>query len=381
MEVAERIGRRLKQLREERGWSQQTLASKAGVSQSTIAGIETAAQLPGAALLGRLSELFRVNMDFFYREKENPFEILLRAEGVKDEDVATLREIEERCLRYRQIEKMAREEVTPTPQYQPPAKGAHVVSYAEKVAEQERLRLDVGFDSLTDLPRVLEGEGIRVLGFKSKSDLDGLFVSSDEDGAFVLVNTLKTRDRGPARQLFTLAHEYCHVLLHRGMGARLDYNIFGAPGKGDPVEMAAGAFAAAFLMPGFKIKEAWSRNYGSKDSRLIWLKRSFGVSYRALGWRLLNLGLISKSEREAIESEEVDLKATEQLLYGGDPAPCLSIPALSDRLRLLAMRAYLSGDVTVSKLAEWLEIDVVTADEIAKALEYGRGLRNVPAAD
>ena len=97
MEFAERIGRRLKQLREERGWTQQTLAGKAGVSQSTVAGVETGAQLPGATLLGRLSELFRVNLDFFYREKENPFRMLLRAEDVKAEDVATLRTIEERC--------------------------------------------------------------------------------------------------------------------------------------------------------------------------------------------------------------------------------------------------------------------------------------------
>lgn len=376
MEVAKRIGRRLKEIREERGWTQHTLAEKVSVSQSTIAGVESGSQLPGAALLGRLSELFRVNLDYFYREKENPFEMLLRAETVDESDVATLREIKERCLRYRQIEELAKEEAPPTPQYPPPPKGAHIVSYAERIAEQERLRLDVGFDPLTDLPRVLESQGVRVLGFEAETDLDGLFLASDEEGSFALVNTSKPKNR----QLFTLAHEYCHILLHRGIGTRLDYDIFSMPRKGDPVEMAAGAFAAAFLMPAFKVRESWSNRNKSRTSRLIWLKRSFGVSYRALGWRLLNLGLITKSERDAIGQEEDRLREIESLLYGGESETCIDMPALSDRLRFLAQKAYLSGDVSVSKLAEWLEVDLVTADEMAKALQSGGRLADVPTA-
>jgi hypothetical protein len=192
-----------------------------------------------------------------------------------------------------------------------------------------------------------------------------LFLASDEEGSFALVNTSRSRNR----QLFTLAHEYCHILLHRGVGTRLDYDVFGVPKKGDPVEMAAGAFAAAFLMPCSKVRECWSIRAKSKRSRLIWLKRYFGVSYRALGWRLLNLGLVTKSERETFEQDEAEISYVEKLLYGPELEPCISIPALSDRLKFLAQRAYLSGDVSVSKLAEWLEVDLVTADEIAKVLQ------------
>lgn len=378
MEVAERIGHRLRQLRTEAGLTQQSLASRLDVSQSTIAGVESGAQLPGAALLGRLSDLFRVNLDFFYREKENPFEVLLRAENIGSNDIATLRDIRERCLRYKQIEEMAKAEVPPTPQYQPPPKGVRVVDYAERIAEKERLRLDVGFDPLTDLPKVLEDEGVRVLGFESDSQLDGLFLSSDEEGSFALINT----KRAPSRQLFTLAHEYCHILLHRGLGARLDYDILGTPKKGDLVEIAAGAFAAAFLMPAFKVREVWDRKGETRTSKLIWLKRSLGVSYSALGWRLLNLGLIAKSDRESLENGQQQIKATEELLYGSSEGSCsyARIPQLSDRLKFLAQRAYLSGEVSVSKLAEWLEVDIVTADEIAKALQDGGRLHNAKFA-
>lgn len=372
MDISQRIGMRLKELREERSWTQQVLARKAGVSQSTIAGLESGAQLPGAALLGRMSDIFRVNLDFFYREKVSPFEVLLRAEDVSQEDLPVLREANELCIRYRQIELLAGEPVAPTPAYPEPPARELVVKFAERVAEQERLRLDVGFDPTVDLPRVLESQGVRVLSFQTESALDGFFMFSDKDGAFVLVNTNKLKPK--SRQMFTLAHEYAHVLLHQKLGSTLDYDIF-APKKGDLIEKAANAFAAAFLMPGFLVMEHWKAKDGTVTAKLIWLKRFFGVSYSALGWRLLNLGLISSTERAVLEKQEESLRGAEMKLYGPDKDNPVSIPKFSDRLRYLAQKAYLSGNASLEKLAEWLDVDIVTADEMARALRHGEVLK------
>jgi transcriptional regulator with XRE-family HTH domain len=64
MEAAVRIGERLRRLREERGWTQAELARKVDASQPTIAGIESGSQLPGTGLLGRLADLFRIDLDY-----------------------------------------------------------------------------------------------------------------------------------------------------------------------------------------------------------------------------------------------------------------------------------------------------------------------------
>ncbi len=53
-------GMRLKQIREKRGWTQERLAEKVGVSRVTIARIETANRKPSLELLERLAKALKV---------------------------------------------------------------------------------------------------------------------------------------------------------------------------------------------------------------------------------------------------------------------------------------------------------------------------------
>ncbi len=55
-------GMRLKQIREKRGWTQERLAEKVGVSRVTIARIETANRKPSLELLERLAKVLKVNV-------------------------------------------------------------------------------------------------------------------------------------------------------------------------------------------------------------------------------------------------------------------------------------------------------------------------------
>jgi len=55
---------RLKQLRKLKGWSQYTLAKKAGVSRSTVKLWELEACEPRMQKLKRLAEVFGVSVDF-----------------------------------------------------------------------------------------------------------------------------------------------------------------------------------------------------------------------------------------------------------------------------------------------------------------------------
>ncbi len=55
-------GMRLKQIREKRGWTQERLAEKVGVSRVTIARIETANRKPSLELLERLAKALKVKV-------------------------------------------------------------------------------------------------------------------------------------------------------------------------------------------------------------------------------------------------------------------------------------------------------------------------------
>ncbi len=55
-------GMRLKRLREKRGWTQQVLAEKVGVSRVTVAKIEIGNRKPSLELLYRLAKVLKVKV-------------------------------------------------------------------------------------------------------------------------------------------------------------------------------------------------------------------------------------------------------------------------------------------------------------------------------
>ena len=107
----------------------------------------------------------------------------------------------------------------------------------------------------------------------------------------------------PRRQRFTIAHELGHLLLHDDP-LITDYSVL--VGKRDATsslgtdlqEIQANRFAAAILMPQKLIvvelqKELGREDVTSRDELIARLARTFGVSAEAMGYRLVNLNIIS----------------------------------------------------------------------------------------
>jgi len=74
------IGQRIKKLREERGWSQEVLASQLGIVRSYLADLERGHEKPGTVMVSALSHFLGVSMiDIigkgigFYNSKEREF--------------------------------------------------------------------------------------------------------------------------------------------------------------------------------------------------------------------------------------------------------------------------------------------------------------------
>lgn len=58
------LGKRIKQLRQQRGWSQAQLSKKLNVHQKQISGYERGIHSPSIELLVRMAELFNVSLDY-----------------------------------------------------------------------------------------------------------------------------------------------------------------------------------------------------------------------------------------------------------------------------------------------------------------------------
>ena len=122
-----------------------------------------------------------------------------------------------------------------------------------------------------------------------------------EGGKWIIgVNTATS----PRRQRFTIAHELGHLLLHTGRPLITDYSVFinhrdetSSLGT-DIEEIEANQFAAGILMPRDLVVAALKveldlNEADSRDELIARLARTFMVSTEAMGYRLVNLNMIT----------------------------------------------------------------------------------------
>lgn len=151
--------------------------------------------------------------------------------------------------------------------------------------------------------RIARGEGAQIARHHFEGWESG-FVLRDNGRTIIGVNTRTS----PRRQRFTIAHEIGHLLLHEGKplivdhSVRVDWRDDVSAMATDAQEIMANAFAAALLMPAELIFShlkqyvatiAQSDRLLSRDHLITQLARTFDVSTEAMGYRLINLGILA----------------------------------------------------------------------------------------
>jgi len=149
-----------------------------------------------------------------------------------------------------------------------------------------------------DVEQIARSEGITVVRSAAEWSESG-FLLRDGKSVVIGINSRNARKR----QRFTIAHELGHWQLHGGRPLIVDQSIM--INKRDDVssqatdaeEMDANRFAANLLMPRPFILDAiryeMKAGVGSRDELVAALARDFDVSADAMGYRLINLGVLS----------------------------------------------------------------------------------------
>jgi Zn-dependent peptidase ImmA (M78 family)/predicted HTH domain antitoxin len=247
---------------------------------------------------------------------------------------------------------------------------------------ETRQRLGLGARPVWDMVALLEEEGVFVVETPFESEgLFGAFTYSEETGPCVLINTACTR----GRQVTTAAHEYCHNLKDRD---RVRAIVCGRHNEDEEIERYAYAFARHFLMPREGMLQflddigALKRKIGAED--VVHLRWHFGVSYQVALLHLMYTGLLSKAAYKNLKDEGV-WSLDRRLGYdpGGDRKEKPNGGYESIRrprpLVELAVKAYQSGNVTLSRFAEIMGL---ARNEAAAFLEeVGVGVRTVDEDD
>lgn len=289
------LATRLAEVRSLSNLSQKELADKMAVSPSLISHWEKGSRIPSSAQLLELARQLGVALDYLLNAEVRPhFEF--RAKATRHEQSP---DVERAML--------------------DAAMQIHFVNAALRLAEKtpRPFSLLAEFTSVPDLPN-LAGQVREALKLNRRVTLDEFKQALSERNVFVFEwnmpwNLSGLSFRGPftvifinrlhpaSRRLFTLAHEFAHVLFHLGREtcdpeeggapaapARRDTTVSIASNQ-TPWEKQANAFAAEFLMPTADVEKVVLANRGRlKDAiALDAVAREFNVSRDAIFYRLV----------------------------------------------------------------------------------------------
>jgi Zn-dependent peptidase ImmA (M78 family) len=148
----------------------------------------------------------------------------------------------------------------------------------------KKVLLETGLDEIYPFPveRLANMLGYDSYYFLPSDNTRHISGAVEHDQHRILINQLDP----VSRQLFTLAHEIGHIILHKNLGNKIDFRSSLA-NTNDPTEKEANRFAAELLMPEDDFKAQW-RLY-NQNSAII--ASFFGVSRSAVEYRAATLKL------------------------------------------------------------------------------------------
>jgi Zn-dependent peptidase ImmA (M78 family)/transcriptional regulator with XRE-family HTH domain len=348
------VGHALKHARAAMGLTLKQVSKSMGIAISTISEIESGNRRISAVELYRFAKLYQRPISFFLEESKTSasFAILMRAAGSASVSKETIITFHELCRGYRDLRKLVGAPEMPSPSDYSTSR-LTTLDHAEELAEAERGSLGLNGQPMKDICDLLEGKrGIKIFHLPEDSErFSGAFTYDEQLGACFLINSRHPK----RRRTFTVAHEYAHCIAHRNQLAHID--PCPAFEVKNPRERFANAFAAAFLMPRRTVNEVLGQLVFPQKSALtaevlIHLAIYFGVSFEAIGWRLVSLRRLSLSRWEELLSPQVPSSPTARLLgYYKEEEPPDIVPR---QYKYLAYRAYEMKLISFEKLAELL---------------------------
>ncbi len=359
------IGKRLKRAREALGYTQEQVAEKLRIGRPRYSDIENGKRDVPLRELYRFCEFFGRPLDYFLKEKlavESGFKVLFRKTEGDREVAEIITEFENLCERMYQLEEIMEIRIKPPIFRDHEYEKKRLWFWGKHYADQERRRLDLGQAPIRNLDQVLEEKcGLKIfyLPIPEERGIFGMFTFDENRGGCIMVNANPTT----GNQLFSLAHEYGHFILHKG---RLGIISFEKE-KNTLDERLANYFASDFLMPENAVKDIFNiRVKNRKDATaedVIYLADYFGVSFQAMVYRLNNLKLLSNNKKEELISQTWVAAVRKSMGISEPNRGKFKFPSLYLHL---CIKAYQENRITTSKFAEFLDLPLYQAMELGR---------------
>ena len=411
-----RLGRRLREARENRRLTQEQASQAIGISRTALVHIESGKRSLSTPELGQLAKIYHRSVSDFFAEEaqeirgEDPLVMLHRLPAELRDNPAINDQVSrcvELCAIGVELENiLGIEDSISLPAYElkAPTKAFEATRQGERVAEEERRRLGLGYGPIADVSDLISTQGVWATGVRGMpTEMSGIFLRHSSIGLVILVNYGHPR----TRKRFSYAHEYAHALLDRKTTSAI---VSRGENSQEFIERRANAFAAAFLMPKDGVrwfleevleKGGPSRRYrvtyssageapseaeerpvpGSQQvtyQDVVSFAHHFGVSYLAAVYRLSDLGFITYEEKPAFLAKS-DLAArllkaiteTTDTEEENEASQAQRKPdrELVSQIRRLAIEAYRRDEVTPGWLRDLSHKLEMSADDLLELAE------------
>jgi len=398
----EELGRRIREAREACRMTQDDAAKHIGVSRPTFVQIEAGKRSVSSLELDKLAYLFGRDIREFVAnefQQEDSLTALFRAQASVAGEPKVLDKLRECMALGRELTNLERlvgidRDLSAVASYPFPVPKARweAVQQGQRLAEEERRRLGLGFAPLPDMTELLESQGVRTAMVELPNDVSGLTLSDRNVGLFVVANDVHHY----LRRRFSFAHEYAHVVADRGRSGLISQTS----ARDDLIEVRANAFAANFLMPEDGVRQFVAGLGKGKPSRLfaevfdeeaalnvegrsepgtqtiqlydvVLLAHHFGVSRSSALYRLRNLRLLSEAEFNHLKALDDEGKGKQLATTLGlsEPDHAEMRSEFKHRFLGLALEAYRRDEISRGKLRELVAMVGLSIEDLGKLLD------------
>lgn len=285
------IPERIKEARIYRGYTQQDLSQKLGITRQAVCSYESKANTPSLETMMEISKILNFPLNFFYKKRvvcNEQGEVYFRSSSIPAKTKEMLEqkldllatEIADFLCEYIRLPELDLIDV--------PYKEEYTSEDIIKIVHDLRNHWNLGNKPISNLTYLMQEKGCVIARiFLDSQKTDG-YSKWMWNRPFTFLNTEKN---AAVRARFTLAHELGHIILHRNLRPGEDIK---------KRERESNFFAGEFLYPTEAVLEELS--FITLDS-LVPIKAKWGVSVGVLIRRCLDLGLITEDRYTILQKQ------------------------------------------------------------------------------
>ena len=356
MKISVLIGKKINELMDKNNLSLRKLSEEIGVTHPTLKSYIDGEKTIDSEKLLKVAKLFNKPFDYFFKEENQEFNFMFRSDLV----INNIDYIEQALIDYNDIMSDCIYNYVPqkyTLKYNLEKKS--ILSTVKRIAYEQRKCLNIENVIPDNYFSILSNIGINVIVKDlNNNNIFGVSTLSSDLGSYIIINDSK--EIPEERKIFSLFHEYAHLLFHSNEFKSKDESSSTHSLKSELNEKIADTFAGHFLMPSYLVDSYISNK---KEIDIFDIKRYFKVSLQTA---VLMLKEYNKISNEDYRDFWRKINANGLRKVEIDPIIYIDYKTKNEKLISKIKELYLNEEISSNKVSEVLGLNIIDTRVLLK---------------